>query len=245
MTQDTRSRLDAAASESERRRRGVSEMGEDVKHEAYRLVDDARQTVSEATERAKTSGQQYLTKKKKVLADEVGIFSSAIRKASGKLREEDHDAIADYVDAAAEQLDYLRSSFQHKSVSQLLGDAQAVARRRPEIVYGGMFLGGLLAMRFLKATAPAHTQRQDETRGATRGVGRQYDSSRRPGATGGDDEVRSTPISNQPKVPSSGQTQPSSSMPASTIHPLAGTPGAAQPPGSNVKSSTRKPGTLP
>jgi hypothetical protein len=113
-----------------------------------------QQAATEATEQARAAGRKYAAEKKTKLAEEVSVFSGAIRKASGKLREEKHDSLASYADAAAEQLDRLRDSLQNKSMSQIVGDLQDFTRRRPEIVYGGLFLAGLAAMRFLKASQP-------------------------------------------------------------------------------------------
>jgi hypothetical protein len=250
-----------------RRVDSASQVGEDIKHEAYQLAEDARQTVMKATERAKDSGQQYLTGKKKVLADEVGIFSSAIRKASGKLREEDHNALADYVDAAAEQLDYLRSSFQNKSVTQLLEDAQQVVRRRPEVVYGGMFVAGLLAMRFLKAAPPANAHLANEQWNAPRneqrenrwgqgqgqgqgqggqGQGQGQGTSVGPAVVGASSGRSSSPSPTRPFSPTG--TPPPFSPPASTpaTAALPTTPKTDDPLKSTsgaYPTSTRKPGT--
>lgn len=137
----------SAKSEAERQ-------AEELKQQARQATEAARQKATEAAEKAKQSGTQYAREKKARVAEEIGVFSGAIRKASDKLHEEQHDSIASYVDAAAEQLDQVRSSLESKDVGELVNDLQDFTRRRPEVVYGGLFVAGLAAMRFLKASQP-------------------------------------------------------------------------------------------
>ncbi|TWU03859.1 hypothetical protein [Neorhodopirellula pilleata] len=149
------------AAESVKQQASATE--EELKRQATEVADAAKQKACEAAEQAKRSGVQYAHQKKTRMAEEIGVFSNAIRKASHKLHEEQHDSIASYVDVAAEQLDRCRQSLESKDVSELMDDVQDFARRRPEIVYGGMFVAGLAAMRFLKASKPPRSNhpRQD------------------------------------------------------------------------------------
>lgn len=125
---------------------------EQIKRQASQAVRTASEKTYQAAERAKQSGRQYADEKKQVLAQEIDVFSGAIRKASTKLHDEQHDSIASYLDAAVEQLDDVREALQQQSVGELLEGAGRLARRRPELVYSGMFLAGLAAVRFLKAS---------------------------------------------------------------------------------------------
>ncbi|MDV6030401.1 MAG: hypothetical protein F9B45_09905 [Phycisphaera sp. RhM] len=142
-------------------RQTASAKQEELKRQAAEVAEAAKQKASEAAEQAKQSGAQYAREKKTRLAEEIGVFSGAIRKASGKLHEEQHDSIASYVDAAAEQLERCRQSLESKDIGEIVDDVQDFARRRPEIVYGGLFVAGLAAMRFLKASKPARPRRVD------------------------------------------------------------------------------------
>lgn len=128
---------------------------EELKQQAVEITEAAKAKASEAAAQAKESGAQYAREKKTSVADEMGVFSGAIRKASSKLHDEQHDSIANYVDAAAEQLDCCRHSLENKDIGEIVDDVQDFARRRPEIVYGGLFVAGLAAMRFLKASPPS------------------------------------------------------------------------------------------
>lgn len=125
-----------------------------------------QQHTSAATERAKQSARQYAGEKKLQLAEELEILSGAIRKASAKLHEEDHDSIANFSDAAAEQIDYVRASLQSKDVAQLLDDVQCYVRRRPEVVCAGLFVAGIAATRLFErdATSPRSVHDEPESR---------------------------------------------------------------------------------
>lgn len=144
----------AASQATESVKQQAAATQEELKRQAAEVAEAAKQKACEAAEQAKHSGVQYAHQKKVHLAEEIGVFSKAIRKASDKLHEEQHDSIASYVDVAAEQLDRCRQSLESKDINELVDDVQDFARRRPEMVYGGMFIAGLAAMRFLKASTP-------------------------------------------------------------------------------------------
>jgi hypothetical protein len=141
---------------------------EQVKQHASNLTDQARaeagktkalgeKKIRAATESVKATSRDYAKQKKTQAASEIGVLRDAVQKAADKLIEENHEGVAGYVSAAAEQLDRLRESIEERSVGDLVGEAQRVARKHPEIVYGGMFVAGLALMRFLKASSDADT----------------------------------------------------------------------------------------
>lgn len=152
----------AASQATESVKQQAAAKQEELKRQAADVADAAKQKACEAAEQAKHSGVQYAHEKKARVAEEIGVFSNAIRKASGKLHEEEHGSIASYVDVAAEQLDRCRQSLESKEINEIVDDVQDFARRRPEVVYGGMFVAGLAAMRFLKASKPARSRQPQQ-----------------------------------------------------------------------------------
>lgn len=135
-----------------------------AKRQAVEVTDQAKQGLREATDRAKETGKNYAADKKRQAGGEIGVFSDAIRSAAETLHEENHDSVACYADAAAEQLDRLRDTIESRSSREWVHDARNLIHRRPEIVYGGLFVAGLAMMRFLKASSPNHA-------GTTAGTG--------------------------------------------------------------------------
>ena len=128
-----------------------------AKRHAAEVAEQAKRGLNEATEKAKQSGREYAADKKRQVGGEIGVFSDAIRCAAETLHQEQHDSIACYADAAAEQLDRLRETIESRSSREWIHDARNLIHRRPEIVYGGLFVAGLAMVRFLKASSPEHT----------------------------------------------------------------------------------------
>jgi len=186
-----------AATAAETAREKTAEQAEDIKQQTLEAVETARRKAIEAADQAKHSGQQYAHQKIARVADEIGVFSDAIRKASGKLHDEQHDAIASYVDAAAEQIDHIRQSLQSKDIAELVDDLQTFTRRRPEVVYGGLFVAGLAAMRFLKASKP-NRRPNSMSRNGEHGYPKRGYPSQTNVVAPGSDRVRPRPSSMEP-----------------------------------------------
>lgn len=220
--------------QTESAKQKLSHMQDDIASQASEATAAAKRKAVEATEQAKASGRKYAAEKKTKVAEEIGVFSGAIRKASGKLREENHDSIASYVDAAAEQLDHLRDSLEHKSVSQIVDDLQGLTRRRPELVYGGLFIAGLAAMRFLKASKPAVG---DPSARRTRG-GEGYGTDHRREAYRGQ-QTRAE----QFRSPAAGSGLTSQSSYEHSARPTATEPGT--PPAGSIQKASTTPGSIP
>lgn len=151
-------------------RPSASDMAEDAKQKmrdgakqgqqrAAELGEEAKQQVCEATNQVKETTRQYAVEKKRQIAEELGAFSSAVQNAAKTLRDEEHGSVAHYVEAAAEQLDSARRVVENKSIGEFFDDVQDFTRRRPELVFGGLFVAGMAAMRFAKASRPT-TSRQ-------------------------------------------------------------------------------------
>lgn len=98
-----------------------------------------------------------LSTQKDRATDGLGSIAQAVRQTTGKLREDQQDMVAQYVEKAADQIERLSNSLREKDVNELLQDAQRVARQQPALFIGGSFAVGLLAARFLKSSSDART----------------------------------------------------------------------------------------
>lgn len=141
-----------ASTAAEQAKQRANDLAAEATDEVAKLKAAGEKKVREATESVKATTRDYAKQKKSQAASEVGVFRDAVQKAADKLSEENHEGVASYVSAAAEQLDRLRVSIEDRNVGDLFGEAQRVARKHPEIVYGGMFVAGLALMRLLKAS---------------------------------------------------------------------------------------------
>jgi hypothetical protein len=86
--------------------------------------------------------------------DGLGTIAQAVRRSTQELRGGSHDTLAEYVDQAADQLERFSGHLKNKDVSELLRDAQQLARRRPGVFIGSAFALGLIGARFLKSSQP-------------------------------------------------------------------------------------------
>jgi hypothetical protein len=116
----------------------------------------SRGLASTIKERAATQ----LTTQKDRATEGIGTLAQAVRQTTDRLRSEEHDTVAHYVERAAEQLEQFSNSLREKDVNELLRDAQRFARRQPALFIGGSFAVGLLAARFFKSSG------ENDTRGA-------------------------------------------------------------------------------
>jgi hypothetical protein len=113
----------------------------------------------ETTERVRSEGEHLLRDQKNRVADRIGHYGSAVHRAAHKLEDEQDAAIAYYTHRAAEQLDRAAHYLRAHDWSDLRRDAEVMARRHPEIFFGGLLLAGLALARLLKAS---HEERRDE-----------------------------------------------------------------------------------
>ena len=131
--------------------------GEDAALESRPEAAAASTTPGGIVAQVKERATAQLSTQKDRATDGLGSFAQAVRQTTGKLREEQQDTVAQYVEKAADQIERLSNSLRDKDVSELLQDAQRFARRQPALFIGGSFAVGLLAARFLKSSSDART----------------------------------------------------------------------------------------
>jgi hypothetical protein len=113
----------------------------------------AAQAANSAADRMRRQGATALMDQKDHAADELSHFSAAIRRAAETLHEEHDDRLASYADIAAERIEDASHYLRDADLGRLIDDVEHFARRRPELVFGGLFLAGLALSRFLKASS--------------------------------------------------------------------------------------------
>ena len=113
-----------------------------------------RQEKSDIVSRVKESATAQLTTQKDRGTDALGSVAQAVRSSTQKLREENHGAIAGYVERAADQIEDWSRRLREKDVDDLFTDVQRLARRQPAVFVGSAFALGLVGARFLKSSRP-------------------------------------------------------------------------------------------
>lgn len=104
-------------------------------------------------DKVKEQATAQLSSQKDRATEGLGTVASAVRQTTQGLRDQQHDTVARYVEQAADQIERLSERLKNKDVTELLDDAQRLARRQPALFVGGAFALGLVGARFLKSSA--------------------------------------------------------------------------------------------
>jgi hypothetical protein len=104
-------------------------------------------------DKVKEQATAQLSSQKDRATQGLGTVASAVRQTTQSLRDQQHDAVAGYVEQAADQIERFSERLKNKDVTELLNDAQQLARRQPAIFIGGAFALGLVGARFLKSSS--------------------------------------------------------------------------------------------
>src|SRR5215210_7407274 len=103
--------------------------------------------------RVREQATAQLSKQKDRATEGLGSVADAVRGTTEHLRNNQHDKVANFAEQAAQQIDRFSERLRNKDVTELLDDAQQLARRRPAIFVGGAFALGLLGARFMKSSS--------------------------------------------------------------------------------------------
>jgi len=137
-------------------------------HEPMNLADKAEraaeQAKSAAIDRVQTvrdQAQTGLDQGRGLVAARIRHVSAALKSAGNELDKED-ETIARYVTAASSRVDSIASYVSTADPTRVLRDVQDLARDKPAWFFGGAFLLGLAAGRFLRASQEGGASRRTE-----------------------------------------------------------------------------------
>jgi hypothetical protein len=103
--------------------------------------------------RVREQATAQLSKQKDRATEGLGSVAQAVRGTTEQLRNNQHDKVAQFAEQAAQQIERLSERLRNKDVTELLDDAQRLARRKPAMFVGGAFALGLLGARFMKSSS--------------------------------------------------------------------------------------------
>jgi hypothetical protein len=161
--------------------RRVANTASVAKEQVMRKAADMTRAV---TDGVKEEAERFFDEQKGRLGEKVDRVSKVIHQAAHALHAVKADGVAEAVDAAAERFEQASNYIEERTLSDLISDTEDVARRHPGLMLGGLFLTGLVAARFVKASA----SREDEAsgqrgarEGSSRGAGQHGRSNGRAG----------------------------------------------------------------
>jgi ElaB/YqjD/DUF883 family membrane-anchored ribosome-binding protein len=110
-------------------------------------------TGSGIMDRVRERATAQLSTQKDRATDGLGSVAQAVRQSTQHLRENKQDAIANYVEKAADQIDRFSTQLRNRDVGELVNEVQRFARRQPALFVGSAFAVGVIGARFLKSSS--------------------------------------------------------------------------------------------
>jgi hypothetical protein len=151
-----------------------------TKDEMKDTAREARDTIKNKTrrvvEQAKECGGEYAQHGKERAANRIGGFSASMRQTADRFEQDNDPNIAHYTRLLADKLENAATYVRENDFRRLRQDGENLARQYPEVFFGGMFVLGVVAARFLKASAERDGggaepfERQDVDAGETVGT---------------------------------------------------------------------------
>ena len=114
--------------------------------ETSNVESESRIWLRRAAERARAQ----LAMQKDLVSTGLGNVAHAARQSTQHLRDRQHDAVAQYVDRAADGLDRFSTRLRERDVNELIDDVGRAARRQPALFIGGAIAIGLIGARLIK-----------------------------------------------------------------------------------------------
>jgi hypothetical protein len=119
--------------------------------------EEAPQRGSDFLNRRRENAAVQLSTQKSSAKSGLGTVAQAVRQKTERLREQKYEAIAGYVEQAADEIDKLSERLRG-DLTELLSDVQRLARQKPAVFIGGAFALGVMSARFLKSTRERQQQ---------------------------------------------------------------------------------------
>lgn len=123
-----------------------------VKETARETKETVKAKVSEVAGQARERGEAYLEEGKERAAGRIEGYGESLRETASRFERENDPNIAHYTSMMADKLESAASYIRERDFRDLRRDAEDLARRHPAVFFGGMFIAGLAAARFFKAS---------------------------------------------------------------------------------------------
>ena len=110
----------------------------------------AAQQAAELVGLARDAGEQALVDGKNRAAQQLSNVGGAVRRAADKLHDQDNAALAEYVDGAADRVEQAAQHIDERNLIELAHEAGALARQKPVLFLGGLFVAGVATAQLLR-----------------------------------------------------------------------------------------------
>jgi hypothetical protein len=145
-------------------RKGAAGVADYVKDGTRSAAEQVRRTTSEVTramaDAVKEEAETLYEKQKSKAVSRVASLGKVGKQIGHALHAVKADAIAEYVDSAAERVGDATDYLQEQDLMQLVQDAAKAIRQNQALAVGGLFLASFALTRFLKASESRQQPRQ-------------------------------------------------------------------------------------
>jgi hypothetical protein len=114
------------------------------------VASTARETARNIASEARAELDARVTAKKEEAGEGLSSVADALRGTRDELRDRS-PMIGEYTEQAAQRIEELSELIRTKSTREIVDGVERFARREPALFFGGAFVVGLLAARFLKS----------------------------------------------------------------------------------------------
>lgn len=159
-----------------RRNRGLAdhlraqtvEVREAVRNGAKALKEQATEAAGEVKRAVRGEASKLINVQKERAAARIHTVGWAVQKGAGLLHAGKADAVAQYVDMAAQAAEGTSKYLREKELDEIARDVARLARRYPTIAIGGLTLIGFALGRFVQAGEAVGRSRQRGRSGGRR-----------------------------------------------------------------------------
>jgi hypothetical protein len=153
---------------SRRRKRGVidhlqeqtAELTQLVKYGAKALREQTAETAGELKQALRGEAERVANAQKQRAAKRIHGVGWAVQKGAGLLHAGKADAVAGYVDMAAQAAEQASRYLEENDLARIAEDVGKLVRKYPAVAMSGLFLAGLALGRFVKAGEDAERPRR-------------------------------------------------------------------------------------
>ena len=124
--------------------------------------DKAKEQAQQAAGQAKSAVRGQVDQRSTEAGERVGGLASDVRSVSEQLREQGKDQPAKLAEQAADRAERLGDYLKRSDADRILGDIEDFGRRQPWAVIAGGVALGLVASRFLKASAGSRYEQRSQ-----------------------------------------------------------------------------------
>jgi len=132
----------------------VGGMVDAAKDKAGKFAEQGGQLKDKTVDVARAQVKSALGSSKERAASTLTHMGDAVRSSGRQLEEQGHSHLGRYADVVADGVGSVSGYLNDRSIDDVVGDAEDLARRKPALFISGALALGILAGRFLKSSTP-------------------------------------------------------------------------------------------